>query len=81
MKNYIGNPLQIKGAEQYILQNGKGNGMKFLYVRNGLGLEAWISLDRAGDVSRVNLRAIIWDILHPAVMWRRNIMTVQGRAS
>lgn len=56
MKNYIGNPLQIKGAEQYILQNGKGNGMKFLYVRNGLGLEAWISLDRAGDVSRVNFK-------------------------
>lgn len=53
MKGYIGNPLQIRGAEQYILQNGKGDGMKFLYIRNGLGLEVWISLDRAGDVSRL----------------------------
>lgn len=53
MNSYIGNPLQIRGAEQYILQNGKGNGMHFLYIRNGLGLEVWLSLDRAGDASRV----------------------------
>ncbi len=57
MKNYIGNSLQIKGVEQYVLQNGgKGNGMRFLYVRNGLGLQAWISLDRAGDISRLNFK-------------------------
>ncbi len=53
MRTYVGNPLQVRGAEQYVLQQGKGNGMRFLYVRNGLGLEAWISLDRAGDVSRL----------------------------
>ena len=53
MKNYVGNPLQTRGAEQYILQNGKGSGMHFLYVRNGLGLEVWISLDRCADASRV----------------------------
>ena len=53
MKNYVGNPLQIRGAEQYVLQNGKGDGMHFIYVRNGLGLEAWISLDRCADLSRV----------------------------
>lgn len=53
MKDYIGNPLQVRGAEQYVLQNGKGDGMHFLYVRNGKGLEAWLSLDRAGDVSRL----------------------------
>ena len=56
MKKYIGNSLQIRGAEQYILQNGKGDGMHFLYIRNGLGLEVWISLDRAGDVSRVSFK-------------------------
>ena len=56
MKDYIGNPLQIRGAEQYILQNGKGDGMHFLNIRNGLGLEIWISLDRAGDVSRLNFK-------------------------
>ena len=56
MNNYIGNPLQIRGAEQYVLHGGKGNGMHFLNVRNGLGIEAWISLDRAGDVSRVSYK-------------------------
>lgn len=54
MKNYVGNSLQTRGAEAYTLQNGKGNGMRFLYVRNGLGLEFWLSLDRAGDISRLN---------------------------
>ena len=53
MNTYIGNPLQLRGAERYVLQEGRGDGMHFLYVRNGLGLEAWISLDRAGDLSRV----------------------------
>lgn len=56
MKEYIGSYLQIRGAEKYILQNGKGDGMHFLFVRNGMGLEAWISLDRAGDISRINFR-------------------------
>lgn len=56
MNHYIGNPLQIRGAEQYILQNGRGDGMHFLYVRNGLGLEVWISLDRCADVSRVSFK-------------------------
>lgn len=54
MKNYVGNPLQARGAERYILDGGKGDGMHFLYIRNGKGLEAWISLDRAGDISRLN---------------------------
>jgi len=56
MKNYVGNNLQIRGAEALVLQGGKGNGMHFLYVRNGLGLEAWVSLDRAGDISRLNFK-------------------------
>ncbi len=56
MKNYVGNPLQTKGAEKYTLKNGMGDGMNFLYIRNGLGLEMWISLDRAGDVSRVSFK-------------------------
>lgn len=56
MKNYIGNPLQIRGAEKYLLEGAKGNGMHFLYIRNGKGLEAWISIDRAGDVSRLSYK-------------------------
>ena len=54
MKNYVGNPLQTRGAERYTLHGQKGEGMNFLYVRNGKGLEAWLSLDRAGDVSRLS---------------------------
>ncbi len=56
MDNYLGNPLQMRGVEQYRLQGGKGDGMHFLYVRNGCGLEAWISMDRAGDLSRVSFK-------------------------
>ncbi len=56
MNNYIGNPLQLRGAEHYTLHGGRGEGMNFLYIRNGLGLEAWISIDRAGDLSRVSFK-------------------------
>jgi hypothetical protein len=56
MNYYVGNSLQTRGAEEYTLQNGKGNGMHFLYIRNGLGIEAWISLDRGGDISRVSFK-------------------------
>ena len=53
MNRYVGCALQIRGAEVYTLEDGAGKGMPFVYVRNGRGLEAWISLDRAGDLSRV----------------------------
>lgn len=54
MERYIGQDLQVRGAELYTLEDSMGKGMRMLYVRNGLGLEAWISLDRAGDLSRVS---------------------------
>lgn len=53
MEYYVGHPLQTRGVEQYVLQGGKGDGMHFLYVRNGKGLELWISLDRCADPTRV----------------------------
>lgn len=53
MKYYVGHHNQTRGAERYKLQGGKGHGMEFLYVRNGQGLELWISLDRCGDMTRV----------------------------
>ena len=56
MYDYVGSPLQVRGAEEYVLQCGKGDGMHFLQVRNGLGLDAWISLDRCGDLSRVTFK-------------------------
>lgn len=56
MLDYVGNNLQVRGAEQYVLFGGKGNGMRFLFVRNGLGLEAAISLDRCADISRLTFK-------------------------
>ena len=56
MNYYCGHSAQIRGAEQYTLHGGKGEGMHFIYVRNGLGLELWISADRAGDVSRLQYK-------------------------
>lgn len=56
MERYLGRTQQIRGAELYTLEDGVGKGMRMLYVRNGLGLEAWISLDRAGDLVRVSFQ-------------------------
>ena len=56
MKEYIGHPHQIRGCEHYTLRGGRGEGMNMLYIRNGKGLEAWISLDRCGDLSRVSFK-------------------------
>lgn len=53
---YIGHEHQIYGVEEYRLQGTKGDGMRFLNVRNGKGLEVWISLDRCGDLSRVTFK-------------------------
>lgn len=65
MKTYVGHPLQTRGVEHYTLQYGKGDGMKFLYIRNGLGLEAWLSLDRAGDISKVTFKGDNFAFLSP----------------
>ena len=83
MKNrnaYIGHPLQLRGAEPYILQGGRGDGMHLLCVRNGLGLEAWISLDRCADLSRVSFGGDNMCISPPAAMWRRPTMTLWAAA-
>ena len=41
MNSYIGHPSQLSGVEEYRLIGGKGDGMRLLQVRNGLG---WSSL-------------------------------------
>lgn len=56
MNNYIGHPNQIYGVEQMQILGGKGDGMRMLYVRNGKGLEFWVSLDRCADISRLSLK-------------------------
>lgn len=62
---YIGNSQQISGVLMYTLCNGKGAGMKFYRVRNGLGLDITISLDRASDISAVSFKGVNMGYLCP----------------
>lgn len=50
---YIGHSSQISGVEEHRLVGGKGDGMRLLEVRNGLGLNFTVSVDRAADISRL----------------------------
>ncbi|MBO5059714.1 MAG: aldose 1-epimerase family protein [Clostridia bacterium] len=56
MNKYIGHELQLYGVEEMRLCGGKGDGMRFLQVRNGRGLEFSISADRCADISRLSLK-------------------------
>lgn len=58
MNPYVGHPLQIRGAEEHTLRGGKGEGMRLLEIRNGLGLSLTVSCDRAADISRLSYRGI-----------------------
>lgn len=54
MKNtYIGHPSQLCGVEEVRLIGGKGDGMRFLQLRNAAGLEMTVSADRCADISRL----------------------------
>lgn len=53
---YIGHSSQISGVEEHRLIGGKGDGMRLLEVRNGLGLNFTVSLDRAADISRLSFK-------------------------
>ncbi len=56
MNKYIGHTNQIAGVEEMTLTSGKSDGLKMLYVRNGNGLELWISKDRCADISRITFK-------------------------
>ncbi len=53
---YIGHESQICGVEEHRLIGGKGDGMRLFQVKNGLGLEFTISVDRCADISRLNFK-------------------------
>lgn len=53
MNPYIGCESQIYGFEEHRLVGGRGDGMRLLEIRNGLGLELTVSLDRCCDISRL----------------------------
>ena len=56
MNKYVGHEQQTYGVDELRLVGGKGDGMRMLYVRNGRGLEFWVSLDRCADISRLSLK-------------------------
>lgn len=56
MNKYMGHINQTYGVEEMRLSGGKGDGMRMLYVRNGKGLEFWVSADRCADISRLSLK-------------------------
>ena len=70
MNSYIGHPSQLSGVEEYRLIGGKGDGMRLLQVRNGLGLEFTVS----------PMRASIIPTYLPAGMWLPRIMTNRSLA-
>lgn len=55
-ERYVGHELQTHGVEEYELTTGRGKGMKFLGVRNGLGLEFTVSADRCADIARFTFK-------------------------
>ncbi|MBP3359761.1 MAG: aldose 1-epimerase family protein [Clostridia bacterium] len=56
MNKYVGNNLQVFGVEEMRLSGGKGDGMRLLNVRNGKGLDFFISVDRCADISRLTFK-------------------------
>ena len=65
MNKYIGHENQLYGAEEYRYVGGKGDGMRFLQVRNGNGLEISLSLDRCADLSRVTYKGVNYGYFAP----------------
>lgn len=56
MNKYLGNNLQVFGVEEMRLSGGKADGMRLLNVRNGKGLDFYISIDRCADISRLTFK-------------------------
>lgn len=54
---YFGHETQVYGVEEHRIVGGRGDGMRLLLVKNGIGLEFTISLDRCADISRLSYRA------------------------
>lgn len=56
MNIYTGHPSQICGVDEVRLSGGRGDGMRMLYVRNGRGLDFWVSADRCADIARLSFK-------------------------
>lgn len=56
MRAYYGHESQIRGVEEHRLVGGRGDGMRLLQVRNGMGLEFTVSADRCADITRLSFK-------------------------
>lgn len=65
VNKYIGHPSQLSGVEEHRLIGGKGDGMRLLQVRNGLGLEFTITPDRGADISRLSYEGMNVSFISP----------------
>ena len=65
MNKYIGHPNQISGVEEMRLSGGKADNMRMLYIRNGKGLDFWISADRCADISRLSFKGVNYGYFSP----------------
>lgn len=63
--NFIGHDFQLFGVERYTLRGGKAEGTEILHVKNGLGLELCLNLDRAGDILSLHYRGVNIGYLSP----------------
>lgn len=63
---YIGHPSQVSGVEEHRLVGGKGDGMRLLEVRNGLGLHFTVSVDRGADISRLYFKGDNFAYISPS---------------
>ncbi len=50
MNKYIGHPSQLFGVRETRMVGGKADGMRLLEVKNGIGLDFTVSLDRCADI-------------------------------
>lgn len=65
VNKYIGHPLQLSGVEEYRLLGGKGDGMRFLRVRNGKGIDMTISIDRCFDIADLYFDGVRMNYISP----------------
>lgn len=61
--DYIGNEYQLYGVRVISLLNGKSNNVKLLEVKNGLGLELEINLDRGFDITSLKFEGVNFSYL------------------
>lgn len=65
IRAYTGHENQCRGVDELRLSGGKANELRILSVRNGKGLEFWISLDRCADIPRLSCNGVNYGFLSP----------------